>query len=241
MMYTFAFKATTLAIGRVIVRNGEAKVETRSVDIAEGQGAEAVLDAAITAINDGARVIILPSVMMPTVGKMLAFYRSGGASGGLTDRQREVFSADYVQKLDVFAKEALKRKVKVESAQSAYHLTFGVANGATNGEVVHINAEGCGVLTNGEEIQCRNFSRVIEGDYKLSVDRNGAVTAPRLYRLNAETAVTGKELLKAFIDGDYTPETDSAISNINKLMLIAATQSKLPKAACVARDALAKA
>lgn len=241
MTYTFSFKATTLVIGRVVTKGSNAVVETATATIAEGQGAEAVLDAAITAINDGAHTIIFPSTMMPTIGKMLAFYRNGGTKGGLTERQREVFSPEYIRKLDVFAKEALKHKVKVESAQSAYHLTFGVIKGAVNGEVVHLDTQGYGVLANGEEIQCRNFSRVIESDYKLSVDRNGAVTAPRLYRLDENTAVTGKELLKAFIDGDYTPETDSAVGNINRLMLIAVTQSKLPKAACVARDTLAKA
>lgn len=239
MTYTFAFKSTTLVSGRVVVRNGEAKVETRSVDIAENQGAEATLDAATAAIAEGARVIILPTVMMPTVRKVLAFYRSGGTDGGLTDRQREIFSADYVQKLSVFAQEAVKRSVRVENAQSVYRLTFGVIAGAVNGEEVHLDAEGYGELANGETIQCRNFSRIIEGNYKLSVDRNGAVTTPRLYRFDAEKAVTGKELLKAFIDGDYTPETDSAVGNINRLMLIAAVNSKLPKAACVARDTLA--
>lgn len=239
MTYTFAFKSTTLVSGRVVVRNGEAKVETRSVDIAENQGAEATLDAATAAIAEGARVIILPTVMMPTVNKVLAFYRSGGERGGLTDRQREIFSQEYVQKLDVFAQEVVKRKIRVESAQSVYRLTFGVIAGAVNGEEVHLDAKGCGVLANGEEIQCRNFSRVIEGDYKLSVDRNGAVTAPRLYRRSdTQAAVTGKELLQAYIDGDYTPETDAEVDNVNRLMLLAAVSSKLPKAACVARDTL---
>lgn len=241
MTYTFAFKSNTLVSGRVVTKGSSAVVETATTEIVEGQGSEAALDAAKTAIAEGARVIILPSVMMPTVGKMLAFYRTNGVSGGLTDRQREIFSADYVKKLSDFAQEAVKLGVRVENAQSIYHLTFGVVNGAVNGEEVHLNAEGFGTLTNGEEIKCRNFSRVIEGSYKLSVDRNGAVTAPRLYRFDTEKAVTGKELLKAFIDGDYTPETDSAVSNINRLMLLAAVRTKLPKAACVARDALAKA
>lgn len=238
MTYTFAFKANTLVSGRVVTKGSNAVVETATTEIVEGQGAEATLDAATTAIAEGARTIIFPSVMMPTVGRMIAFYRNGGTKGGLTERQREIFSQEYIQKLDVFAKEALKHKVRIESAQSAYRLTFGVVNGVTNGEVVHLNAEGYGNLANGEEIQCRNFSRVIESDYKLSVDKNSAVTASRLYRLDENTAVTGKELLQAFIDGNYTPETDSAVEHINRLMLIAVTQSKLPKAACVSRDAL---
>lgn len=240
MTYTFAFKSNTLVSGRVVVRNGEAQVETRSAEIAEGQGAEATLDAATTAINDGARVIILPTVMMPTVSKTLAFYRSGGEKGGLTDHQREVFSPEYIRKLDVFAQEAVKRSVRVENSQSVYRLTFGVIAGSVNGEEVHLDAEGYGELANGETIQCRNFSRVVEGDYKLSVDRNGAVTAPRLYRRSdTKAAVTGKELLQSYIDGDYTPETDAEVGNVNRLMLLAAVSSKLPKAACVARDTLA--
>lgn len=238
MMYTFMFKATTLVIGRVVTKGSNAVVETATTEIVEGQGAEATLDAATTAIAEGARVIILPSVMMPTVGKMLTFYRNGGTKGGLTERQRAIFSLGYIQKLDVFAKEALKHKVRIESAQSVYRLTFGVVNGVNNGEEVHLDTQGCGVLANGEEIQCRNFSRVIESDYKLSVDKNSAVTAPRLYRFDENTAVTGKELLQAFIDGNYTPESDSAVEHINRLMLIAVVQSKLPKAACVSRDAL---
>lgn len=242
MMYTFASKETTLVVARLVPAGDTARVEVATSTFAANANGEAVLNAAMKALDAGATTLLFPSSLMPTTGRVLSAFRKGETKveSVLSAAQLAKFSTSYVKLLGKFATVAIEKGVRVENAQNAYRLQFGIVE-VINGEEVELDENGTGVTAAGVGIQCRNFSRIIAGTYKLTADKSGNVTAARKYRLDADKVCTGKELLQAYVDGVYTPQTDSDCRNVNRLMLLAVCHAKLPKVATVARDALATA
>lgn len=211
----------------------------------------------VNGIDNGDHLTVyLPNTVYKTISGVAYSVNYGKATSGkvavanLSERQRSNFPADYISALVTVGDALIAKRgaVTVKPSRQIYRLrvsptSINAPEMKTGDKLTfvagNVNGKEKSVTSDGN-FYVSDFSKIILGEYEVTVDAKGEITIPRLTRVSGEAIATGVAFTK-FCSGEFTPEDDSQVRLINSIALVKICASKLPKLATVAQDAVTTA